>query len=139
MIAAPSSSSGKTTLTCALLALLKNRGRSPVAFKCGPDFIDPMFHERVLGVPSTNLDSYFVGEDEVREIFSEEILRQAQNDNESRADCAVIEGVMGLGGEVTSGFKLRHRPNHRNADSARTGCERGKPFDCAARAGIFGL
>ena len=96
MIAAPSSSSGKTTLTCALLALLKNRGNSPVAFKCGPDFIDPMFHERVLGVPSTNLDSYFVGEDEVREIFSDEILRQAQNDNGRHADCAVIEGVMGL-------------------------------------------
>ena len=89
MIAAPSSSSGKTTLTCALLALLKNRGRSPVAFKCGPDFIDPMFHERVLGVPSTNLDSYFVGEDEVRKIFAENYAR-------SRADCAVIEGVMGL-------------------------------------------
>ena len=96
MIAAPSSSSGKTTLMCALLALLKNRGKSPVAFKCGPDFIDPMFHERVLGVPSTNLDSYFVGDDEVRKIFAEEILRQAQNDNGSRADCAVIEGVMGL-------------------------------------------
>ena len=96
MIAAPSSSSGKTTLTCALLALLKNRGRSPVAFKCGPDFIDPMFHERVLGVPSTNLDSYFVGEDEVRAIFADEILRQAQNDNGRHADCVVIEGVMGL-------------------------------------------
>ncbi|MBR1404817.1 MAG: cobyrinate a,c-diamide synthase [Treponema sp.] len=89
MIAAPSSSSGKTTLTCALLALLKNRGNSPVAFKCGPDFIDPMFHERVLGVPSTNLDSYFVGDDEVRKIFAENYAR-------SRADCAVIEGVMGL-------------------------------------------
>jgi len=49
MIAAPASGSGKTTLTCALLRFLQIRGKRPVSFKCGPDFIDPMFHEQVLG------------------------------------------------------------------------------------------
>ena len=95
MIAAPASGSGKTTLTCALLRLLQNRGKSPVSFKCGPDFIDPMFHEQVLGVPSTNLDSFFVDEEEVREIFAEKIFSQSQNEKKP-ADFAVIEGVMGL-------------------------------------------
>lgn len=95
MIAAPASGCGKTTLTCALLRLLQNRGKSPVSFKCGPDFIDPMFHEQVLGVPSTNLDSFFVDEEEVREIFAEKIFSQSQNEKKP-ADFAVIEGVMGL-------------------------------------------
>ena len=89
MIAAPASSSGKTTLTCALLRLLQKRGKSPVSFKCGPDFIDPMFHKRVLGVNSENLDSFFCTEGQVRSIFKRNFL-------ESNANCAVIEGVMGL-------------------------------------------
>lgn len=59
MVAAPSSSTGKTTVTCALLHVLSQRGLFPVACKCGPDYIDPMFHRRVLGVPSHNLDLFF--------------------------------------------------------------------------------
>ena len=89
MIAAPKSGSGKTLVTCALLRLLQNRGKRPISFKCGPDFIDPLFHEKVLGVPSTNLDSYFSTESEIREIF-------AENFTEKKAGCAVIEGVMGF-------------------------------------------
>ena len=50
MIAAPSSGSGKTTATCALLTLLKRKNLSVTACKCGPDYIDPMFHSRVLGM-----------------------------------------------------------------------------------------
>ena len=50
MLAAPKSGSGKTTITCAVLQLLKDR-RVPVSsYKCGPDYIDPMFHQKVLGV-----------------------------------------------------------------------------------------
>ena len=89
LIAAPKSGSGKTTLTCALLKALQNLGKSPVAFKCGPDFIDPLFHERVLGIHGTNLDSFFSTDDEVRSVFAENFSRAG-------ADCAVIEGVMGL-------------------------------------------
>ena len=59
LIAAAKSGSGKTTLTCALLEALKSRGLSVRAFKCGPDYIDPMFHQKVIGVPSRNLDTFF--------------------------------------------------------------------------------
>ncbi len=94
LFAAPASGGGKTTLTCAFLQALKNRGLSPAAFKCGPDYIDPMFHSRVIGVPSRNLDLFFTGEETVRGLFCR---RGAE------ADIAVLEGVMGfydgLGGE----------------------------------------
>ena len=58
MIAAPASGSGKTSVTCGLLQALKDRGLAPAAFKCGPDYIDPMFHRSVLQVPSRNLDVF---------------------------------------------------------------------------------
>ena len=86
MLAAPKSGSGKTLITCALLEALRKRGLKIQAFKCGPDYIDPMFHKRVLGVPSRNLDLFFTGEDVTRALFLK--------DNDS--DVSVIEGVMGL-------------------------------------------
>ena len=87
MLAAPKSGSGKTTITCALLKALKNRGEQVVSYKCGPDYIDPMFHEQVIGIPSKNLDTFFTGADVTRELF----LR-----NRTEEDFAVMEGVMGL-------------------------------------------
>ena len=65
LIAAASSGSGKTTITCGLLECLKRRGLQPVSFKCGPDYIDPMFHQTVLGIPSRNLDLFFTGEEQM--------------------------------------------------------------------------
>ena len=87
MIAAEKSGCGKTTFTCGLLQLLKNRGKNPVAFKCGPDYIDPMFHEKVLDIPGTNLDSYFSDKEELQLLIKE---------NCSGDSVAVIEGVMGI-------------------------------------------
>lgn len=87
MIAAVKSGSGKTTVTCALLEALKQRGCRPASFKCGPDYIDPMFHKTVIDVPSCNLDSFFCGEELLREIYSQ---RMADN------GIGVVEGVMGL-------------------------------------------
>ena len=87
MIAAERSGSGKTTFTCGLLQVLKNRGKRPVSFKCGPDYIDPMFHEKVLGVPSTNLDPYFLDKEGIKQLIS---------DRAAYGDCGVIEGVMGI-------------------------------------------
>ena len=49
LLCAPASGGGKTTVTCALLQALVNRGAGPVAFKCGPDYIDPMFHSEIIG------------------------------------------------------------------------------------------
>ncbi len=89
MIAAPTSGSGKTVITCALLKILKDRSLDPVSFKCGPDYIDPMFHRTVLGVDSHNLDTFLMGADGVRDVF----LRARGEDGRR---FAVIEGVMGI-------------------------------------------
>ena len=70
VIAAPRSGSGKTTVTCALLAALKKQGMDPCAFKSGPDYIDPMFHRSVLGVESHNLDLYLSAKNTVRELYA---------------------------------------------------------------------
>ena len=87
MVAAPGSGSGKTTITCSLLMVLKNRGEQVVSYKCGPDYIDPMFHKQVIGIPSKNLDTFFTDEDVTRELFLK---------NRTEKDFAVMEGVMGL-------------------------------------------
>ena len=66
MIAAEKSGGGKTLFTCALLSLLKEKVQAVRAFKCGPDYIDPMFHRTVLEIPSRNLDSFFADADTLR-------------------------------------------------------------------------
>ncbi len=86
IISATKSGSGKTLLTCALLKALSLREKKVAAFKCGPDYIDPMFHRKVLGISSGNLDLYFTDEETTREMF-------VQN---NQADISVVEGVMGL-------------------------------------------
>ena len=70
LIAAPRSGSGKTTVTCAVLTALQRRGAAPCAFKCGPDYIDPMFHRSALGVESHNLDLYLSAPDTVRTLYA---------------------------------------------------------------------
>ncbi|MBR5070781.1 MAG: cobyrinic acid a,c-diamide synthase, partial [Oscillospiraceae bacterium] len=59
IFAGTSSGSGKTAAVCAVLSLLKRRGVSLRSCKCGPDYIDPMFHKAVLGIDSSNLDPFF--------------------------------------------------------------------------------
>ena len=86
MIAAPSSGSGKTMLTCGLMRLLQKKGYEVQGFKCGPDYIDPMFHREVLAIDSQNLDLFFCEKEQLTGIFAE----HAKN-----ADLAVVEGVMG--------------------------------------------
>ncbi len=86
MIAAAGSGSGKTTITCALLEALKAKGKRPTSAKCGPDYIDTMFHSSVLGAPSTNLDLFFFDENTAKFLLAE---------NGSKGDITVIEGVMG--------------------------------------------
>ncbi len=94
MLAAPSSGSGKTLVTCGLLHLLRRKHLRPAAFKCGPDYIDPMFHRQVLGIPSRNLDTFFSPADSpVRGNTAGETMARAVR--RYGADIAVIEGVMG--------------------------------------------
>lgn len=86
MLAAPASGSGKTLITCGLLQVLKNRGLKLSAFKCGPDYIDPMFHGKILGISSKNLDTFFTDEEMTAYLFEREA---------AQADFSVLEGVMG--------------------------------------------
>ena len=88
MLAAPKSGSGKTLLTCGLLEVLRRRGLNPIACKCGPDYIDPMFHRYVLGIPGRNLDSFFLPTEGVRKVLVDAV-------REEQAGIAVLEGVMG--------------------------------------------
>ena len=87
LIAAPRSGSGKTTVTCAVLTALQRRGTDPCAFKCGPDYIDPMFHRSALGVESHNLDLYLSAPDTARTLYA----RYAAGHG-----AAVCEGAMGF-------------------------------------------
>ncbi len=85
MITAMQSGGGKTVMTCGLMRALQRRGLSVQGFKSGPDYIDPMFHSLVLGVPSRNLDLFLQGEGGVRATLSG-----------GRGDVAVLEGAMGF-------------------------------------------
>lgn len=86
MFCAPASGSGKTTVTCAVLRALLRRGLRPMACKSGPDYIDPMFHSRVLGAQSCNLDLFFFDHATARGLLA----RYA-----GKADVTVLEGAMG--------------------------------------------
>ncbi len=86
LLAAGASGSGKTLITCGLLQALVNRRLKVASFKCGPDYIDPMFHSQVIGTKSRNLDTFFT---------SAQITRCLLSENASDCDIAVMEGVMG--------------------------------------------
>ena len=87
LIAAPSSGCGKTVVACALLRCLRERGLDPCAFKCGPDYIDPMFHREALGVPSHNLDLFLSDAEHVKALFARACAHHG---------AAVVEGAMGF-------------------------------------------
>ncbi len=87
MIAAPSSGSGKTLISCALLGAFIDKNIKIKAFKCGPDYIDPMFLKRVQNVPAENIDLYLAGEKNMKALFC---------DAAKNSEMALIEGVMGL-------------------------------------------
>jgi len=84
LLAGTNSGCGKTTVTCAVLAAIKTRGCAPIAYKCGPDYIDPMFHRAVTGIAAYNFDPFFLDSGGLRE-------RLARHSN-----LAVIEGAMGF-------------------------------------------
>ena len=87
LLAAGSSESGKTLITCGLLEALVERGLKTASFKCGPDYIDPMFHSRVIGTKSRNLDTFFTGS---------EVTKYLLTRNARDCEIAVMEGVMGF-------------------------------------------
>lgn len=87
VIAGTGSGCGKTTVSCAVLQALVNRHLNVGAFKCGPDYIDPMFHSRIIGAESSNLDPFF---------FDENTLKYLTVKNAKDRNISIIEGVMGF-------------------------------------------
>ena len=85
VIGGTGSGCGKTTITCALLQAFVEWGLDTAAFKCGPDYIDPMFHSRIIGTRSRNLDAFLCGREQVPALLQHSAGR----------DISVIEGVMG--------------------------------------------
>jgi cobyrinic acid a,c-diamide synthase len=87
LIAAPRSGAGKTTVTLALLAALRRRGLRVRAAKCGPDYIDPPFHEAAAHAPCLNLDSWAMGS---------ALLDSVAYEASAGADLLIVECAMGL-------------------------------------------
>ncbi|MEG1848041.1 MAG: cobyrinate a,c-diamide synthase [Lachnospiraceae bacterium] len=86
LFAAPKSGSGKTMITCGMIEVFKRRKQAVAALKCGPDYIDPLFHQSVLGVASGNLDTFFTDEEMTRYLLWERA---------KEVDLTILEGVMG--------------------------------------------
>ncbi|MEG2938594.1 MAG: cobyrinate a,c-diamide synthase [Oscillospiraceae bacterium] len=87
MLAAPKSGEGKTTVVCAILQALVDRKMKPCSCKCGPDFIDPLFHREIIGADSGNLDLFFTDENTTCALYAKKA---------TGCDISVIEGVMGF-------------------------------------------
>lgn len=87
LIGGTGSGCGKTTVSSAILRALQRRGVSLCAFKCGPDYIDPMFHRAALGLPSYNLDLFFLSESQIRALTAQHLQDQT---------VGIMEGVMGF-------------------------------------------
>lgn len=87
MVVGTGSGCGKTTVTCALLNHFKKSLNNVVAFKSGPDYIDPMFHTEVLGVDSSNLDMFLLDNDTIKHLFYS---------NSYNKNLAILEGAMGI-------------------------------------------
>jgi cobyrinic acid a,c-diamide synthase len=87
IVAAPRSGAGKTTVTLALLAVLRRRRLAVQAAKAGPDYIDPAFHAAATGRPSINLDSW---------AMPASLLDALMSDAAESAEMIIVEGVMGL-------------------------------------------
>lgn len=83
LISGTMSNSGKTTVSNVLMSAFKN----VAAFKVGPDYIDPGYHELFTGNKSYNLDAF---------MFDEDILKHIFETGARGKNIAIIEGVMGL-------------------------------------------
>lgn len=119
LITAAASGQGKTTVTAALARLHARQGRRVRVFKCGPDFLDPFWHQIASGAPVHQLDLWMTGEQDVRARLHAAALE---------ADLILIEGVMGLFDGTPSAADL----------AERLGLPVMAVVDASAMAGTFG-
>ncbi len=119
LVSAPASGQGKTTVVAALARLHTRRGQRVRVFKCGPDFLDPHWHQLASGAPVHSLDLWMTGEQDVRAR-----LHAAAQD----CDLILIEGVMGLFDGQPSAADL----------ALRLGLPVMAVVDASAMAGTFG-
>lgn len=87
MIAAPTTGSGKTTVTLGLLRALKKAGYPVAPGKAGPDYIDPAFHAAASGEVCLNFDPWGM---------RRELLVANAALHMSGGKTLVIEAMMGL-------------------------------------------
>ncbi len=85
LIGGTHSGCGKTTIVCAILKALCSRKMRVSSFKCGPDYIDPMFQKKAIKINSHNLDSFFCDDNTLKNLLCE-----------YAGEISVIEGVMGF-------------------------------------------
>jgi cobyrinic acid a,c-diamide synthase len=119
LITAAASGQGKTTVTAALARLHARQGRRVRVFKCGPDFLDPQWHQAASGEPVHQLDLWMTGEQDVRARLHAAALE---------ADLILVEGVMGLFDGTPSAADL----------AERLGLPVLAVVDASAMAGTFG-
>ena len=84
LIAGTNGGCGKTTVSCAIIQAVKNRGLDVTGFKCGPDYLDPSFMSDVIGVRAYNIDSFMMSENTIKYLVSER-----------ESELAIIDGVKG--------------------------------------------
>lgn len=119
LVTAAASGQGKTTVTAALARLHARQGRRVRVFKCGPDFLDPQWHQLASGAPVHQLDLWMTGEADARAR-----LHAAARE----ADLILVEGVMGLFDGTPSAADL----------AERLGLPVLAVVDASAMAGTFG-
>ncbi|MBD2530603.1 cobyrinate a,c-diamide synthase [Nostoc flagelliforme FACHB-838] len=129
VIAGERSGVGKTTVTLTLLASLRRRDRLVQSFKVGPDYIDPMFHQHVTGLPCRNLDPVLTSEAYVQQCFAH---------HSQLSEYALVEGVMGLFDGVSSLVTCTERSrsiSHTLREGVRVASRRETPMSFAKDKG----
>lgn len=81
MIAAPSSNTGKTLISLALLRAI-GREEKVRGYKVGPDYIDADYLSQAAGRPAENLDLFLMDEKNINKALAKDGFK-------------IIEGVMG--------------------------------------------
>jgi cobyrinic acid a,c-diamide synthase len=90
LISADRSSSGKTTISMGLMAVLVSKGYKVQPFKVALDYIDPSYHTEITGRFCRNLDGYLMDENGILDVYTHGC------EAEDQADIAIVEGVRGL-------------------------------------------